>query len=344
MSDENQAQADAADATQTVVDPLDATDSTNSGTNPIAAYEAELAAVLNGEAEPDLQGDEPVDGQDAGETENDGETATEEVAEEAVEESPDDDGAADPDDEPEAKARDRFRFKDPTDQAVAAIAKAKGISLIDAARIFEGQNPTKHQEEAAQETQAAETVASVTATIEDLRTQKREANSALDFDTAAELDAQIDALRDKRDELRISEVKEQSKTEQEAERKFYADYAESEAQAVKFYPDAAKADTPLAKEMARLEAEMLELGDPLYYSEKKPFALAKEAAKNLGIPMTNPNRPAPKKAVTNRPMQPASGNARTTATAPAARLDDAIDGIGSINDYEKFVERLAKVS
>lgn len=341
MATEDQAQADLTTET-TVSDPLDAENST-SGTNPIAAYEAELAAVLNGEVDPDIQGDEPVDGQETNGTGEESETAAETVAEEPIEEAAADD-AGGADDEAEVKAKDRFRFKDPVDQAVAAIAKAKGVSLVEAAKIFEGENPTKRQEETIPETQPSETVASVTATIEELRVKKREANSALDFDTVAELDAQIDALRDKRDELRISEVREQSQAEQAAERKFLADFAKSEEQAVKFYPDAAKADSALSKEMARLEAEMLELGDPLYYSENKPFTLAKEAARNLGIPMTNPNKTAPKPAVTTRPMQPASGNARTTATAPAARLDDAIDGIGSINDYERFVERLAKVS
>jgi hypothetical protein len=340
MATEAQAQADLT-TEPTVVDPLDATNSTNSGTNPIAAYEAELAAALNGEVDlDDIQGDEPVDGQETNRTGEESETAAETVAEEVIEEA----AAGEVDDEAEVKAKDRFRFKDPVDQAVAAIAKAKGVSLVEAAKIFEGENPTKHQEETTTETQPSETVASVTATIDELRVKKREANSALDFDAVAELDAQIDELRDKRDELRISEVREQSQSEQAAERKFMADYAKSEDQAVKFYPDAAKADSALSKEMARLEAEMLELGDPLYYSENKPFTLAREAAKNLGVPMTNPNKPATKPAVTNRPMQPASGNARTTATAPAARLDDAIDGIGSINDYERFVDRLAKVS
>lgn len=306
----------------------------------MSAYEAELAAALVAEeSNAEEQGDEPVSGQESDDSQAD-ETAPDEGAGES-EQSSDDDGEADEEDEPEVKTKDRFRFKDPTDQAIAAIAKAKGISLLDAAKLFEGQNPTKREEDVEQTPEATETVATVSATIKDLQAQKRERLAALEFEAAAEIDEQIDELRDKRDELKISEVREQSKAEQREAEKFYAEFAENEEQAVRFYPDAAKPDSALAQEMKRLEAEMQELGDPLYHSPKKPFALAKEAAKNLGIPMTNPNKPAAKKTVTTRPMQqPASGNARTTATAPTVRQEEAIDRIGSIVDYEKFVAGL----
>lgn len=304
----------------------------------MSAYEAELAAALAAETETDTLGDEPVTGAESEEIQAEDEPVAEEVAEEQEEEVSDDEEVAE--DEPEVKTKDRFRFKDPNDQKVAAVAKAMGVSLIEAAKIVEGQTTTKHQDSEA-EPEARESVAEVTATIKDLQTQKKEKLAALEFEAAAELDEQIDTLRDKRDDLKASEAREKSLSEQRAADKFYADYAENEAKTVKFYPDAAKADSPMGKEMARLEAEMLALGDPLYHSAGKPFALAKAAAINLGIPMTNPNKsPVAKKAAANRPIQPASGNARTTATAPAVRQEEAIDKIGSINDYEKFVAGL----
>lgn len=333
----HQAEADTPDP-MSVADPLDAANSTNRGTNPIAAYEAELAAALAAEPDTDTQGDEPVV-ETVSDEPTEEETATEEVAEENEEISDENGEVAKEEEEPEAKAKDRFRFKDPNDQKVAAVAKAMGVSLIEAAKIVEGANPTKHQE---LEAAPRESVADVTASIKDLQAQKREMLSALDFDGAGALEDKIDELRDKRDELKFSEVQEQSKTEQKQVEKFYSDYAENEAKTVKFYPDAAKANSPMAKEMQRLEAEMLELGDPLYHSAEKPFALAKAAAMSLGIPMTNPNQsPVAKKAATTRPIQPASGNARTTATAPAVRQEEAIKNLGTdLRAYEKFVAGL----
>ena len=334
MSDENQAIADSAD-TETVVDPLDAANSTNSGTNPIAAYEAELAAALAAEAENDALGDEPAD----------------ELPADEVNENADEPEDATPDDEPEeeepepvAKAKDRFRFKDPLDQKIAAVAKAMGVNLIEAAKIVEGQNPTKHQEDAPE---ARESVAEVTATIKDLQTQKRDLLASLDFEAAAELEAQIDDLRDKRDDLKISEAAEKSNAQQREVADITTRFEADREKFLKFYPDAVTAfngqppATEMAKEILRLNAEWETLGDPLFHHPEKAGVLMKEAAKNLGIPMVNPAKaPASKKATANRPIQPASGNARTTATAPAIRLDEAIDKIGSINEYERLVASL----
>jgi hypothetical protein len=85
---------------------------------------------------------------------------------------------------------------------------------------------------------------------------------------------------------------------------------------------------------------MLELGDPLYHSTDKPFILAREAAKNLGIPMKKPGSAPAKKSVQHRPIQPASGNARTTTTDSAQRASEAIDGIKSLRDWRETVASL----
>jgi hypothetical protein len=93
----------------------------------------------------------------------------------------------------------------------------------------------------------------------------------------------------------------------------------------------------MVKLMTELDHRMKEIGDPLYDSPDKPFILAKQAARELGIPMTDPKRkPAPsQKSV--RPVQPAPGNRRTSAPAPSARLDADLDNIQSLEDYEAFV-------
>jgi hypothetical protein len=246
--------------------------------------------------------------------------------------------------ETEAPTSRKIRFSNPEDLAVAAIAKAKKISLVEAAKIFSGgNNSTEHQAQT-QEAQTADpvdTVDSVQARLEELEDMEAQASSALEFETANEHRKEANKLRNKLMDLKIAEVQEKSRSEANEERKFLADYAASEAEAVKYYPDAAKADSPLHKEILRLEAEMQQLGDPLYHSEKKPFALAKQAAKNLGIPMTNPNKTVAKKAGQNRPIQPAGGNARTTTpTTAISKIDQAVASVKDEADYDKLVAEL----
>jgi len=334
-----QAQADTPDETP-VVDPLDATKS-QSGTNELAAYQAEKEAMLNSLDNDDEQGHESAEVEEEEEEQNADDTVSDEEAEEQSEEVSDEEEADEEEPEPEAKTKDRFRFKNADDQAVAAIAKAKGISLVEAARLYAGEpTTTKHQEAVQESQEARESVADVTAQIKDLQAQKKAKFSELNFDEAAELDEQIDALRDKRDELKVTEAREQSRQEQAEATKFYADYEKSEIKTVGLYPDAAVKTSPLAKEMARLEAEMLELGDPLYHSTDKPFILAKEAAKNLGIPMKKPGTAPVKKTVQHRPIQPAGGNARTTSADVNQALEQEIDQLDSLEAYErKFRQR-----
>ncbi|MEI6676276.1 MAG: hypothetical protein WCO57_13985 [Verrucomicrobiota bacterium] len=335
MSELNQAQADSTDL-PTVADPLsDAANSTPSGTNPIAAYEAELAAALQAGAVTEEQAVEAA----AEETTPD--TANAEVAEEAGESTEE---LSEEEEQVAAKAKDRFRFKDAADQAVAAIAKAKGISLVEAARLYEGEIPTKREDATtpqAEEVQGEkETVASVTATIEELRAQKREAQTNLEFETASELDAQIDLLRDKRDDLKIAEVREKSRSEQREVVAFNDAYDASERKAVTFYPDTLDPKSALVKRMAELDAQAERLGDPLFHSPEKPWLLTTQAALELGVLMTDPDQKKPVAKAAARPMQPASGNARTTATVPAVKQEEAIDKIKSLADYEKFVASL----
>lgn len=333
MANEDQVQTDLQTEETPVVDPLDAANSQN-GTNELAAYEAEKDALLEQLGNDDEQGEKPAEVEESEEAQGE-EAASEEEAEEQSEETTEEEVTED-DPEPEARTSKKIRFSNPDDLAVAAIAKAKKISLVEAARIYAGDPPaTKHPEATQEEEAATETVAAVSTAIKDLQTQKREKLAALDFEGAAELDEQIDALRDKRDELKISEARQQTLAEQKEAEKFYAAYQKSEDKTIGLYPDAAVKDSPMSKEIARLDAEMLELGDPLYYSTDKPFILAKEAAKNLGIPMKKPGTAPVKKTVQHRPIQPAGGNARTTSTDANQALEKEIDQLDSLEAYER---------
>lgn len=337
MSDENQAQADAPDATnQSVVDPLDTTISQDGTKIALNNYQAELDKALNAELEPDdAQGDEPA----------------EEI--EQVEEQPEEEGQEQisEEEEPEATAeeeetrlQERFRFKDDEDKAVAALAKAKGISLVEAAQQYAALSTPKEQPQEQQiSAEAPETVKSVTAKIKELEAQAKASATALNFDEAEDFRAQANDLRDKLIDLKLSERDAEKQAEARKAQEFYAKFEASENKALQFYPDAGKADSPLAKEMAALDAQMQELGDPLYYSEDKPFILAKQAAVRLGIPMTKPGeKPAAKPSVQRRPMQPASGTARTTTTDAAKSVSEAIDGVRTVDEYERLVAQFAR--
>lgn len=340
MPNEDQVQADSKDETTLVADPLDAAKSTNSGTNELAAYEAEKNALLDNLNNDDEQGVELADLENEVENENAEADSIEEESEEQEEETFEEE-ETEPETQ-EAKTSKKIRFSNPDDLAVAAIAKAKKISLADAADIFRGQNTTKHEVEPddKEETNAsAETADTVTATIKELQQQKRDKFSALEFEAAAEIEEQIEALRDKRDELRASEAQKKILDEQKNAEKYYADYEKSEQKTLLYYRDAAVKDSPLAKEMARLESVMLELEDPLYYSPDKPFILAKKAASNLGIAMEKPGAAPVKKTVKHRPIQPAGGNARTTSTDANQAFEQEIAQLESLDAYERKFRR-----
>lgn len=69
----------------------------------------------------------------------------------------------------------------------------------------------------------------------------------------------------------------------EEEKRFYADYARSEQQAVAAFPDVGNAATPLARKVAEMDKALAAEEDPLYNSADKPLILTRRAAKELGI-------------------------------------------------------------
>lgn len=328
MPNDDQAQADLPEVTK-VDDPLDAP-ITQKGTNEFDAYEAEREALLNAPEE-EAQGDKP-------------EPEPEETPEEEAqpEDEPEKEEELPETEEPETaevKTQMRPRLHDPVDIAVAAIAKAKGISLIEAVRIYEQANPTTPDTEAATETGQRETVESVTAEMADLKTKRKDAFAALEFETVAELDDQLESLRDKREELRIHEAGEKSRAQQAEAEKFDAAYSKSERLTATYYPDAIDPESKLTKRMIELDSQMRELGDPLYHSPDKPFLLAKAAARELGVMMVKPDAAKPKPTSSKSPMQPASGNARTAPTSNTDKLAERIANATTLEEYEQLVGR-----
>lgn len=286
---------------------------------------------MNPTDDEDLYGDKP-----AGDAQEEPEAEEQEEPEEQEQTSEEETEPEASESEEETRLQERFRFKSDEDKAVAALAKAKGISLVEAAQQYAALTAPKETEQP--NTEARETVSSVKSQIKELEAKAKEAATALNFDEAEDFREQANELRDKLIDLKLAERDAEKMADVKREQEFYAKYQASEQKTLQFYPDAGKAESRLAKEMAALDAQMQELGDPLYFSENKPFILAQQAAVKLGIPMTKPGTAkAAKPTVQHRPMQPASGNARTTTTEATKQLSDVIDGIKTVDEYERLV-------
>jgi len=344
MPNDNQAQADSQQENETVEDPLDASDVPDQGATELAEY-AQFVDGLE-----DEQGDEPAES-DEETTEDSEEEASGEEEESQEEESTEEEAetpTTDEEEEPEQRTTDRFRIRAKDEVEAEALSLRKRHpdwsleDCISKAKDILGVKPPE-QEENGNNAAPSRTVAQVNTELADLRAKHKEATTALEFDQAAELFDQIEQLRDEREELRVSELRDNSIREQQEQNAFERQFEASETKAVTFYPDTTDPDSQMTQRILELDHQMRDLGDPLYHSPDKPFILAKQAAKELGIPMRNPNAPAAKKSATSksRPIQPASGNARTTPnTATAGKLEEQLGRIDSLEAYEDLAASL----
>lgn len=337
MSDEHQAQADtstdqtaaaAHSETAETPDKKGASELESSGST--AEYEAELAAIMAGD-----EGETPRQGDEEGE-QHEQQNDSEEEQEQESDETPEEEES---EEEPESAGPNRIRLKRDDDRAVAAIAKAKGISLVEAAKIFEGTQPKATETAEAEEEAPGRTAADIEAELKETRTNKRQAMRELDMDLAAELDEKDEALQLELAEARASEsTKTQTKAEKEHAEAVRI-HNESYATACELYPALADENSPLFKRVMEMDQAETEHGTPLSRDPKKSLHLVKAAAGELGIPMKakaaatakKPGKPeAPK---STRPA-PASGSARTSTPAPN-EAEKRIESVQTTDDYEK---------
>ena len=345
MTNDDQARADAT-ADLEVDDPLDSSNVPDTGAAELAGYSDFVDSLEEGgegdgfespESEPESEGGEEPQGEEPGDFEAGSEQP--EAGGEQEEEEP-------AGEEPTAN-RFRIRAKDEVEAEALSLRKRHpDWSLEDCltkAKAILGV-AERSEEQAGEESQPARTASAVSQEIEALRVKYKEATEGLEFDQAADIFMQIEKLRDERDDLRISERYEQDRREQVQQESLERQFAESERKAVTYYPDTTDPESAMTKRIIELDKQMRDLGDPLYSSPDKPFLLAKMAARELGIPMTNPSsaqaakRTAPR---TGSPVNPASGNARTTPkTSASPRADEALAGVNSLEAYEDLVEAM----
>lgn len=170
--------------------------------------------------------------------------------------------------------------------------------------------------------------------IEKATQAKAQALKALEFDKVAESELQIIKLQ--RD-MRQAEVKAREIEAREQEARQSAS-EEAKSRSVKYYPDAAKADSTLVRKMNEIYEDLKATDNPLIRDPQMPWRLTQMAANELGIaPRVNgavkPKAVAPAQAPSSSVARPkntpiASGNARTTpqpqptAAELAAKIDD----------------------
>lgn len=187
--------------------------------------------------------------------------------------------------------------------------------------------------------------------LNDLRARRKKAlGEDMDFATAAQLDEEIETLRDHMEDLRDRET-----TEAQSHRAAFIERVEaSKTRAVELYADVAVADSALCQRMVQIDQDLQDNDDPLYFSPDKPLKLAQMAAADLGIAPKStkaapaPAAPAPKAEALRHaapkpaPVVPASGNARTTSTTQpkAGQLEAEIDRVNDVGDYKSLVKGL----
>ena len=332
MANVDQAQADLQQTETPVADPFDAANSQNTGTTDLSNYEDEIEAMKqSGE----IQFGDDEQEQSADDEADTFEAPADDLTDEAVEEEETED------DEPELKTSKRIRLTDPEEIAIHAIKRARQCSLVEASRIYSGDQPAARAAESTQEQAAAtsESLASIESEIEGLYEQKDAAIRSIDVDAQAELEKEIRQLEKKARLLAVSEAEQSARNAQTQLHQAQQDFDTTWDFSRNRYPELNDPNSAMYKEVARLDAEMQEIGDPLANDPKRLWDLAKRAGLNTRTPMTKPleQSSAPTKGKTGSPVKPASGNRGTTSADPNQKFEQKVEGLQTLDDYEESV-------
>jgi hypothetical protein len=150
-----------------------------------------------------------------------------------------------------------------------------------------------------------DTVDATTAEITKLRAERKEANTNLNFEKATELSDKIEDLHNHRFKLERQGERKQA----DAEKAYNQQFATSESRSKELYDFAGNPESPGARRMAEIDADLLTNGDPLYHSPDKPLRVAQMVAAELNIAPRKKGAPA-------TPVKPA---APISAAQPAKK-------------------------
>lgn len=238
--------------------------------------------------------------------------------------------------EPEPEAPERFRFKDSTDRAVAAIKKARpDLSWAEAEKLVVGDKPAADQVPDVDPIAAATTqIDGLKQEIADLEAQINPADEDEILSTKAQREATV-KLAAKHGELARAEIKlEDAQRERQAQitqsrNARMTAREESKQRAISEFPDAADANTPLGKAIAAQFEALRNPNHPdhdILYADSAPEIVTEREAKKLGI-APKPKAPAAKPADAKTPAQdpkratPVSGAKTSVPEQPKPQED-----------------------
>lgn len=377
MADENQAQADAPDTNETLGTDANAADtgavhSNEKGNDDFAERVAkastpdELARLTkeffargdtpahmeekeDGESVPESS-DQPA-GEDAGAGKDEGKPEASKVEEEESEEEDDETGE-------EAAQSKRIRVRPKADDKVGFRAleiqrRNRDLTLeecVARARAELGVKPEPEADakkpEEAKPDEGPATVEEADTRIKDLRAQRRKAlTEDFDFEKAADLDDQIDALKDRRAALVAGDAKAKDDAASEYDAKFDA----AQSKAAELYDFVRDANGAEAKRMLEIDARLKDSGDPLYSDPEKPLILARMVAREFHIApkaktSTKPAPVARQAAAKPKTVAPiASGSSRTASTASNTAGQQLLERAARIKSPGEMEEFLASL-
>lgn len=256
------------------------------------------------------------------------EVAAEEVVDAVAAESEEE---ADPEtpagDKPPANEQERFRFKSEEDRAVASIAKAKGISLIEAAKLYAGEPATPKVELKAEPVAQSQVVEQTIIALE-AEAEKIEKDIAALAEADA-LDPGIQKLQtahnrtvaklEAKRELATSLAQQETAAKERTADTIKSQWKALEAKNKTDYPDLAKADSTQSLVYQGLIKAWSDPANPNHsklFEVNAPKLLADESARVTKITPVKPAALPPKPAAKKEIARPAPGSRTTSPPAP----------------------------
>jgi len=271
----------------------------------------------------------------------------------------DGDDDSDGDDASDAEKQERFRVrsKDPlTKETLRVLGRNRDLDVDEAKElarknlIAQGvlQDKSADGDDASDDADGMPGTVDATETrIAELEKQNKTAmEEDFDFTKASELQAEIGKLSRHIGTLQIKAHQSEQEAAQASRAEYIQTFNSSQKKAEEKYDFVKDRESKGSKLMSDIDARLKEAGDPRFDDPNKPLLVAQMAAKELGIPplgktvkkSPEDGKPGSPKAPGKKAIvQPARADSRTKEKTDTGQLDERIDGIGSVEDYENLI-------
>lgn len=272
----------------------------------------------------------------------------------------DDDGDDASDDQKKLDEQERFRVrsKDPlTKETLRLLSRNRDLDIEQARElarknlveqgVIKDESAGKDDGDDASDDGMPKTVEDAESRISDLEAQAKTAmEEDFDFTKASELQAEINKLNRHIGTLQLNEVQREKEEQESARAKYIENFNASQAKAEATYDFAKDPESEGSKLMSEIDERLKEAGDPRYSDPNKPLIVAQMVARELNIaPKGKTVKKSPDEGKPGKPnksgkkatVQPARGDSRTKEKSDKGQLDERIDKISSVEDYEKLL-------